>query len=73
MKAALVLNMLIFFTVLLALKVSSKGKTYDDLDDILKNSAQSKLEERDSHHAYVKPQVPGTVDKSKVVKNIVKE
>ena len=59
------------FVLLLALallihQISSKGKTYDDLDDIIKHQADGKIARRDTHKAYQEPQ--GTkIDPSKVV------
>lgn len=53
-------------------QIEAKGKTYDDLDDILKIQGDSKLTERSNHRAYVKPEEPGKVDKSKVV-HVVRE
>ena len=51
---------------LLITQVDSKGKTYDDLDDIIKHQADGKIASRDTHRAYQEPQ--GTkIDPTKVV------
>lgn len=62
------LKLFALFTLLFqASYINAKGKTYDDLDDILKIQGDSKLPERSNHRAYVKPEELGKVDKSKVV------
>jgi hypothetical protein len=48
--------------------VECRGKTYDDLDDIIKHQAEGKIESRSSHQAYVAPTGDGAkIDPSMVV------
>lgn len=35
--------------------VNAKGKTYDDLDEIIKNDAHGKIASRENHRSYQEP------------------
>ncbi len=49
-------------------QVQGKGKTYDDLDDIIKHQAEGRISSRESHKSYQEPKGQGTkVDPTKVV------
>ena len=55
MKAYTKVAVSIFIVTSLLASVNSRGKTYDDLDDIIKHQADGRLASRDNHKAYQVP------------------
>jgi hypothetical protein len=55
MKARIISTLIVVCLTTYISEVSGRGKTYDDLDDIIKHTAEGKIESRANHHAYVAP------------------
>ena len=54
--------------ILLPTDVNCRGKTYDDLEDVLKNDAEGKLKTRPTHVGASAPVDTENIDSNKVVK-----